>query len=242
VNGHFGAHKSKQRRGIADFAWCPFLPLEPAALGTILKDVLLTSFLTLNAPNPKESAMSRTSQTKILAVFLSLTAALVADNRLFAADKTATTTPNRPSANQYTPYSSVTVPAVPKLSMYGTAPACPYSTATMEKLKNLGTQLGRALDIAADLFSGNEADMLSKNKAALLSGNSANVLSGNAPKVLSENTTPILSGNSFSLFSNIKIEIHIDNSGNTMAAGAVAQPASRRAEPNPGPSRKPRPR
>src|SRR5208283_248173 len=97
-------------------------------------------------------------------------------------------------------------------------------SATLEKMKDLGAHLGRALDIAVDLFSGNQADLLSKNKTALLSGNSPALLSGNAPKVLSENTTPILSGNTFSLFSNIKVEIHINNSGNTTAAGAAAQP------------------
>jgi hypothetical protein len=85
---------------------------------------------------------------------------------------------------------------------------------TLEKIKELGDHLGRALTIARELLSGNEANLLSRNKAALLSGNKANFLSGNTPKVLSENQTPIFSGNKFSLFSNIKVEIHIENSGN----------------------------
>ena len=82
-----------------------------------------------------------------------------------------------------------------------------------------GTHLGRAVDIAVELFSGNEAELLSKNKTALLSGNRPTILSGNNPKVLSENTTPIFSGNTFSVLSNIKVEIHIDNSGNSAAGG-----------------------
>ncbi len=127
-----------------------------------------------------------------------------------------------------------------------------------EKVRLLGEHLGRALDIALDLFSGNTAEFLSNNKAALLSGNSANLLSGNAPnllsgnaptcfpatrptcfpatpnllsgnapKVLSGNTTPILSGNSFSMFSNFKLEIHIENSGN----GAGGLPGVRPTAP-----------
>jgi hypothetical protein len=102
------------------------------------------------------------------------------------------------------------------------ATAAPKSCPVCAKLKALGTHLGRALDVAASLFSDNEAEFLARNKTALLSGNSANllsgnkpnILSGNAPKLLSDNQTPILSGNSFSFLSNIKIEIHIENSGN----------------------------
>ena len=148
--------------------------------------------------------MRHASQVKVAAVFLSLTAALLAGNRLFAADRTS------PAA----------------------ARPCPHATpTTAEKLKDLGSQLGRALGIAIDLLSNNQADLLSKNKTALLSGNN--------PKVLSENTTPILSGNTFSVLSNIKIEIHIDNSGNNTAGGAAAQPSPRRAIPSPEPSRTP---
>jgi hypothetical protein len=86
--------------------------------------------------------------------------------------------------------------------------------------------------LALDMFSGNEAnflsgnkpDLLSKNDTELLSGNcpkllsenNPKLLSGNSPKLLSENQTPLCSGNRFSLFSDIKLEIHIDisNSGN----------------------------
>jgi len=73
-----------------------------------------------------------------------------------------------------------------------------------------------------ELLSGNEAELLSDNKAEILSGNrpkllseiSPQLLSGNKPKLLSENQTPILSGNRVSVLSNIKVEIHITNSGN----------------------------
>ena len=95
--------------------------------------------------------------------------------------------------------------------------------------------------IAVDLFSNNQADLLSNNKTALLSGNRPTILSGNTPKILSENATPILSGNTFSVLSNIKVEIHIDNSGNNMASGATAQPAVTRAIRSPEPSRTPGP-
>ena len=104
----------------------------------------------------------------------------------------------------------------------------------MEKLKTLGTLLGRALDVAVDLLSNNNMKAMSDNKATLLSGNAPNILSGNAPKLLSgnetkllsENTTPILSGNTFSMFSNIRVEIHIENS-----AGAMAQPGNAATKP-----------
>ena len=98
--------------------------------------------------------------------------------------------------------------------------------------------LGRALDVAVDLLSGNETDLLSRNKtallsgnkpeilsgnkAAILSGNKPEILSGNKPAILSGNTTPILSGNTFSVLSNIKIEIHINNSGNSPMPGVMA--------------------
>lgn len=85
-------------------------------------------------------------------------------------------------------------------------------------------ELLRAFKLAVNLLSGNETnllsgnrpELLSKNKAALLSGNSPEVLSGNKPKILSDNHTPILSNNHFSLsfLSNLKIDIHIENTGN----------------------------
>lgn len=99
--------------------------------------------------------------------------------------------------------------------------------ATIDKLKELGNEVGRILALTADLFSGNEADLLSKNKTALLSGNCPALLSGNNPKVLSENQTPIFSGNSFSVLSNIKVEIHIDNRGNSVSAGTPPQPSKK---------------
>ncbi len=108
--------------------------------------------------------------------------------------------------------------------------------AAMEKAKALGEHLGRALDLAIDLFSGNQADLLSKNKTALLSGNSPKVLTGDNPKVLSENTTPVFSGNTFSLLSNIKVEIHIENSGN---GARPPQAGVRPNVPAPAPSIRP---
>jgi hypothetical protein len=97
---------------------------------------------------------------------------------------------------------------------------------TMEKVKALGEHLGRALDLALDILSGNQADLFSKNKAALLSGNKAAFLSGNAPKVLSENQTPIFSGNKISFFSNLKVEIHIENSGNGAGPAPAIKPVT----------------
>jgi hypothetical protein len=158
--------------------------------------------------------MRRTIYIPVLATLLSLAAILATAQTGSAADKAK--------------------PAAAKPSASKTDPAC-------EKLKALGAHLGRALDIALDLFSGNQADLLSKNKAALLSGNkaallsgnSANLLSGNAPKVLSENTTPIFSGNTFSLFSNFKVEIHIENSGNNVTPPQPSVvPNIRRPQPN----------
>lgn len=149
--------------------------------------------------------MRHTFRTLVAALFLSLISTLAADHRLLAADKAP--------------------PATPK--------PLPYKVATTaEKLKDLGRQLGRAVDIALDLLSNNQADLLSGNtaallsgnKAALLSGNTPTILSGNTPKLLSENTTPILSGNSFSVLSNIKIEIHIENSGNNPPPRSAVPP------------------
>lgn len=81
------------------------------------------------------------------------------------------------------------------------------------------------VDVGIDLLSGNEAELLSNNEAELLSGNRAEVLSGNSPKLLSDNKpellsrnqTLILSGNRISLRPQIKVEIHISNSGNRPA-------------------------
>jgi hypothetical protein len=127
---------------------------------------------------------------------------------------------------------------------------------TLNKIKELGDHLGRALTIARELLSGNEADLLSKNRAALLSGNEAallsgnsanllsgnaphllsgnapNLLSGNAPKVLSENQTPIFSGNKISFFSNLKVEIHIENSGNGSGAPPSIKPVAPMLQPS----------
>lgn len=218
--------------------------------------------------------MRHTFQVQVVAGFISLAAVLSADNRLFAAELTTPATVSsstiKPPLVVHAPYGAIPSPSKPQgpspaanetqlqLSNYdfnftgptSSAPnpkACPMDP-TLAKLKDLGTHLGRAFDIAFDLLSGNQTDLLSKNKAALLSGNRAKILSDNAPKLLSENSTPILSGNTFSVLSNIKIEIHIDNSGNNnnTAGGAAARPAPGRAitmpEPSPAPIRPPRQR
>ena len=169
--------------------------------------------------------MRHASQATVVAVILSLTTVFSAGDRLFAAD------PYTPGSKPHSyPDHSKPSPAPGKPGPYPTphpygpsvtspGQANPYAHAAapiLEKLRDLGAHLGRALDIAVDLLSGNEAEFLSKNKTTLLSGNNPAILSGNR-KVLSENTTPVLSGNTFSVFSNIKVEIHIDNSGNNMA-------------------------
>ena len=99
-------------------------------------------------------------------------------------------------------------------------PAAPKAPPA-DKLKALGEHLGRALDLALDILSGNEAEFLSGNKAALLSGNSARTkaFNGEKPTVLSGNKMSAFSGNKIDLFSNIKlfsdikVEIHVHNSG-----------------------------
>jgi hypothetical protein len=73
-----------------------------------------------------------------------------------------------------------------------------------------------------NLLSGNSPKLLSDNEPKILSGNRAKLLSENEPKILSNNKTavlsgnktPILSGNRISFFSGLKIEIHIENTGN----------------------------
>ena len=165
--------------------------------------------------------MRHVSQVKFVAVFLSLTVALLAGNRLFAADRAA------PAPARF----DISHTAVPSP---GAAKPCPRPTAaTMDKLKDLGGHLGRALDVALDLLSGNEANLLSNNNTALLSGNCPKVRLGDNPKVLSENRIPVLSGNTFSLLSNIKVEIHIDNSGNNTAGSAPVRPVPTRTIPKP---------
>jgi hypothetical protein len=168
----------------------------------------------MNPSNPKESNMRHASQEKIAAVCL---AVLFASQLAFGQDVFY-----RPG------------PAPQALSPTGVKPSPHAAAATVDKLKDLGAHLGRALDIAFDLLSGNEAhllsgneaDLLSKNDTALLSGNCPKVRLGDNPKVLSENRAAAFSGNSFSLFSNIKVEIHIDHSGNSMAAPpALMRPA-----------------
>ena len=81
-------------------------------------------------------------------------------------------------------------------------------------------------------------DVLSGNSAHLLSENQTQLLSGNKPKLLSDNQTPIFSGNRISLFSNIKVEVHIeisnsqnDNGNNNgMPPITVGSPAGQKPE------------
>ncbi|MCC6123758.1 MAG: hypothetical protein IT426_02250 [Pirellulales bacterium] len=132
-------------------------------------------------------------------------------------------------------------PAIKAQPPHGAPAVHPFAPpqVIVDQLKKIGGEqkarwdtLLRALKLAVNLLSGNETnllsgnrpELLSNNKAALLSGNSPELLSGNSPKLLSDNKpnilsgnqTPILSGNriSLSILSGLKIEIHIENSGN----------------------------
>ncbi|MGO9115060.1 MAG: hypothetical protein ACLP9L_38095 [Thermoguttaceae bacterium] len=220
--------------------------------------------------------MRHTFQAHVVAVILSVAAALSADNRLLAAEPAAK--PSHPSTKPSVPGPSNKPDLLHAFNPQRPGVLSPQAAATaMEKLRTLGALLGRALDVAVDLLSGNETDLLSRNKTALLSGNSPkllsgnspnllsgnapnllsgnapnllsgnapNLLSGNAPKILSENKTPILSGNTISMFSNIKVEIHIynnNNGNNNTVTGNTAQPPRIPAGPNSGPSVNPPPR
>jgi hypothetical protein len=179
--------------------------------------------------------MQRTSKALVAALFLSLAAAPFAGQRLLAADKPADAVKRSTTTLQATWQASPTTVTDAKVAAKPVAKPTPKSDATMEKLKDLRTHLGRALSIACDLFSGNEAELFSNNKAAILSGNSPALLSGNKPAILSGNTTPILSGNTLSVLSNIKIEIHIENSGNNHPPHAAetmhSAPATRTTAP-----------
>jgi hypothetical protein len=173
--------------------------------------------------------MRHTSKAQFLAVFLSVAAALLAGNRLFAADQAASA-PARPGSNAWHPARGMPTPQRPPAAGN---PDPQATAATLAKLKDLGGHLSRALDLAVELFSGNEAELFSKNNTALLSGNSPKVLTGKNPRVLSGNTTSLFSGNTLSVLSNIKVEIHIDNAGNTnTTGGATAQPALGRMVPS----------
>ena len=180
-------------------------------------------------------------QVHSVAVLLSLTAFFSTDQRLRASEPTsAKATRPSPSAAAASNTPRIYAPALGSAALN---PTSPKTATTMEKLRNLGALLGRALDVAVDLLSGNETDLLSRNKtallsgnkpeilsgnkAAILSGNKPEILSGNKPAILSGNTTPILSGNTFSVLSNIKIEIHINNSGNSPMPGVMPQPGAR---------------
>ena len=175
--------------------------------------------------NLKELPMRRTIYVPVFAALVTLAAILAMAKNGSAADKP-------PKHDEPT--------LIPKL-LFGLQ-SKPKPPATADKFKALGEHLGRALGIALEFLSGNQADLLSKNTTALLSGNSPTLLSGNspallsgnsptllsgnAPKLLSENQTPIFSGNKISLFSNIKVEIHIENSGNGSGAAPTVKPVT----------------
>jgi hypothetical protein len=95
------------------------------------------------------------------------------------------------------------------------------------------------------LLSGNSPKLLSENETPILSGNrveakqlsenNTHLLSGNTSKLLSDNKTPVLSGNKISLFSDIKVEINMENIGNNNRQGGPAAngrgPAGQAANP-----------
>jgi hypothetical protein len=99
------------------------------------------------------------------------------------------------------------------------------------------------------LLSGNSPKVLSENETPILSGNrveakqlsenDTHLLSGNTSKLLSDNKTPMLSGNKISLFSDIKVEINMENIGNNNRQGgpAVNPGAPARQAANPGAQR-----
>jgi hypothetical protein len=164
---------------------------------------------------------------------------------LFFAASTFGQEPKRPSGAD--PYAFVPQQAVKPDTPAHHPPVSPE--ALLDQLKKVGQlqkprweSLLRALELAVNLLSGNETNLLSGNKPELLSGNKAallsgncpkllsgnetELLSGNKPKILSDNQTPILSGNRFSLsvLSNLKIEIHIENTGNNSGNHAPPPP------------------
>ncbi len=175
--------------------------------------------------------MRHTFQVQAIAALLAAAAVLSFEHRLLAADATspapATRSFGSPTPGRiYRPDSGGPIrpqaksPAAPMLSPQEMA-------AAKEKLRNLGSQIGRALDVAVRLLSGNEVDFVSRNKTNLLSGNAPEILSGNKPNLLSDNKMAVMSRNSFSMFSNIKVEIHIynnNNGNNNNVTGNTAQP------------------
>ena len=94
--------------------------------------------------------MQHKSKAHVVALLLALTASLFVANRLSAADRPADaaakrntpTNPPRLNDNSYTPYYNLS--PSPAAAIAGPQKAA----ATAEKLKNLGTLLGRALDNA----------------------------------------------------------------------------------------------
>ena len=107
------------------------------------------AFFTANASNPKESTMRHTFQVQVIAVLLTAATVLATDHRLFAAGPTppSTTKPSYPSTTTPGPIDRAYMlhPYMPQ----GPSPAMPMLSpqnmaAAMEKLRSLGTQIGRA--------------------------------------------------------------------------------------------------
>jgi len=182
--------------------------------------------------------MRHASKSQVAALLLSLTATLLIASRLSAADGPPATAakpgarpamssvPGSPSTrgpNFINPYAAR--PFIPGPSPAAASPSPQKSPTTAEKLKQLGSLLGRALDVAVSLLSGNETELFSKNQAALLSGNKpeilsgnkADLLSGNKPEILSGNKPKLLSGNKAALLSGNKPEILSGNKPNVLS-------------------------
>jgi hypothetical protein len=203
--------------------------------------------------------MRRSYQTQSIALFLLVATGLLAGDRLFGADR-----PN-PIAVKTLPTTKTVATSAKMVPLAAAKPLPPSECPVLAKLKSLGSQLQKALELGVDVLSGNKADLLSNNKPNLLSGNKPNLLSGNSPKLLSgnsanllsgnkpnllsgnktkllsDNKTPIFSGNTISLFSNIKIEIHIENRGNSVSTGGRAQPFAAPTPAGPTPFLNPAP-
>jgi hypothetical protein len=91
------------------------------------------------------------------------------------------------------------------------------------QFENLKEKLSRlAEDLTLKLLSNNQAHLLSGNSPKFLSENEPEILSGNKTQLLSGNHASIFSGNHVSFFSGLKIEIHIENTGNNNGNQHVA--------------------
>ncbi len=172
-----------------------------------------------------------------VAVLVALAVAVTFSANAFASEKPA---PKTPPAKPAPPQIKRVFPPP-----HGGLP--PVLKGLHEAAKNVPwQQFGKpAVDVAAALLSGNNPKILSEilpeilsdnqtklvsdNEAHVLSGNAPNLLSGNEPEILSGNKAEVLSGNHISILSNIKIEIHISETGNN--SGNEVPPPPRKPEP-----------